>query len=156
MIDLERFTDAARRALTFADYEARYVVTGAIEPGHLLFGVAQEAPEWLSTLSRGRLTPHGVRLRLKQELAKQLQPGPWEKEELKLSSEAQAVLAEAQRQADERRHAAVDLAHLLLALLAAKDSLPARLLAETGVTRETLLAALPGEAAGPPNATLER
>lgn len=157
MIDLDRFTEAARRALTFADYEARYVVTGSIEPGHLLFGVAQEAPEWIATLSRGRLTPHGVRLRLKQEFAGRLQPGPWEGEELKLSPEAQATLAEAQRQADERRQAAVDLAHLLLALLADKDSLPARLLAEAGITRESLLAALPGDAAGtPPTPTLER
>lgn len=153
MIDLERFTEAARRALTFADYEARYVVTGSIEPGHLLFGVAQEAPEWIATLSRGRLTPHGVRLRLKQEFAGRLQPGPWEGEELKLSPEAQATLAEAQRLAS----GTVDLAHLLLALLADKDSLPGRLLAEAGITRESLLAALPGDAAGsPPTPTLER
>ena len=157
MIDLERFTEAARRALTFADYEARYVVTGAIEPGHLLFGAVQEAPEWIATLSRGRLTPHGLRLRLKQEFAGRLQPGPWESDELKLSPEAQAVLAEAQEQADTRGHAAVDLAHVLLALLAEKDSLPARLLSAAGITREALLAALSGDVAGsPPTTTLER
>lgn len=157
MIDLDRFTEAARRALTFADYEARFLVTGSIEPGQLLFGVAQEAPEWIAALSRGRLTPHGVRLRLKQEFAGRLQPGPWEGAELKLSPEAQAVLAQALQQADARGRVAVDLPHLLLALLADKDSLPARLLAEAGITREPLLAALPGEVAGtPPTPTLER
>lgn len=157
MIELDRFSEAARRAVTFANYEARYVVTGALEPGHLLFGVVQEAPEWTGTLSRGRLTPQGLRQRLKQEFSGRLQPGPWESEELKLSPEAQNVLAEAERQAAQRGQATVDLAHLLLALLATQDSVAARLLAGAGVTREALLATLPGGVTGgTPSATLNR
>lgn len=155
MIELEKFSEAARRAVTFANYEARYVVTGTIEPGHLLFGVVQEAAEWAATLSRGRLTPDGVRRRLKQGYSARLQPGPWESEELKLSADAQAVLAEAQRQAQRRGQRTVELGHLLLALLEGQDPLPGRLLAEAGVSREALVA-LPAEAGGSPQTTLER
>jgi len=156
MIDLEKFTEAARRAVTLADYEARYVVTGTIEPGHLVFGVVQEAPEWTAELSAGRLTPEGVRQRLKQEYAASLQPGPWASEEMKLSADAQAVLADAQQQATQRGQTAVGLAHLLLALLAGKDPMPARLLAEAGLTRTRLEAALAAAAAPSGPATLER
>lgn len=157
MIELDRFTEPARRAVTFANYEARYVVTGVLEPGHVLFGVVQEASDWLATLSGGRLTPAAVRKRLKQDYAQRLRPGPWESEELKLSADAQAVLAEAQRQAEQRGQRGVDLVHLLLALLAGKDAVPARILSDAGVTREALEAALPGEVSGgAPPATLER
>src|SRR3989304_1761078 len=104
MIDLEKFSEAARRAVTLADYEARYVVTGAIEPGPLVFGVVQEAPELTAELSAGRLTPEGVRQRLKQEYAARLQPGPWASEEMKLSAAAQATLADTQPQATPRGH----------------------------------------------------
>ena len=156
MIDLEKFTEAARRAVTLADYEARYVVTGAIEPGHILFGVVQEASEWAAELTAGRLTPEGVRQRLKQEYAGRLQPGPWASEEMKLSAAAQAALAAAQQQATQRGQTAVGLAHLLLGLLAGKDPMPARLLAEAGLTRERLEAAAAGDAPPAVPATLER
>ena len=158
MIDLEKFSEAARRAVTLADYEARYVVTGAIEPGHLVFGVVQEAPDWAAELSAGRLTPEGVRQRLKQEYAARLQPGPWASEEMKLSADAQAALADAQQQATQRGQTVVGLAHLLLALLGGKDAVPARLLAEAGLTRARLEAALAAAGDAPPGApaTLER
>lgn len=156
MIELEKFSEAARRAVTLADYEARYVVTGAIEPGHLLFGVVQEAPEWATALSAGRLTPDGVRQQLKQGYAARLQAGPWASEEMKLSAEGQAVLAEAQRLATGRGQAVVGLAHLLLGLLGGKDAVPARLLAEAGLTRAQLEAAATGDAPPGSLTTLER
>lgn len=156
MIDLEKFTEAARRAVTLADYEARYVVTGTIEPGHLVFGVVQEAPEWTAELSAGRLTPEGVRQRLKQEYAARLQPGPWASEEMKLSADAQAVLADAQQQATQRGQTVVGVAHLLLALLGGTDAVPARLLTEAGLTRARLEAALAAAAAPSGPAILER
>jgi len=156
VIELEKFSEAARRALTLADYEARYVVTGAIEPGHLLFGVVQEAPDWAGKLSGGGLTPEGVRLRLKQDYAARLQPGPWASEEMKLSADAQAALVAAQQEAARRGQVVVGLSHLLLALLGGKDAVPARLLGEVGLTRERLEAAASSDA--PPGApsTLER
>lgn len=156
MIELDKFTETARRALTLADYEARFVVTGAIEPGHLLFGVVQEATELAENLSQGRLTPDGVRRRLKQEYATRLQPGPWASEEMKLSLDVQKVLAAAQQQAEARGHRDVDVPHLLLALLGDKESVPARLLTEAGVTREGVEAALAGRVAGGAPTTLER
>lgn len=156
VIELEKFTEAARRAVTFANYEARYVVTGALEPGHLLFGVVQEASDWMAQLSRGRLTPESTRQRLKQEYAGRLQPGPWASEELKLSADAQAALSEAERQAGARGRTGVGLAHLLLALLASQDAVPGRILGEAGVTREAVEAAPPGEATPGSPTTLER
>jgi len=156
VIDLEKFSEAARRAVTLADYEARYVVTGAIEPGHLLFGVVQEASDWVAELSAGRLTPEGIRQRLKQEYAARLQPGPWASEEMKLSADSQAALATAQQQAAARGQAVVGLAHLLLALLAGQDPVPARLLTEAGLTRARLEAAAAGDAPPASPATLER
>lgn len=154
MIELERFSETARRSLTLANYEARFVVTGAIEPGHLLFGVVQEATDLADRLSQGRLTPEGIRQRLKKEYASRLQPEPWEGEEMKLSPQAQAVLGEAQRQAEERGHRVVDLPHLLLALLRSKESLPARLLAEAGITRHAIEALMKGEAPGSASAKI--
>ena len=156
VIELEKFSEAARRAVTFANYEARYVVTGSIEPGHLLFGVVQEASDWAAHLTRGRLTPEGVRQRLKQDYAARLQPGPWASEEMKLSADAQTALAAAQQEATRRGQVVVGLAHLLLALLEGKDTVPSRLLGEVGLTRQQLEAAARGDA--PPGApsTLER
>jgi len=156
MIELEKFTEAGRRAVTLADYEARYVVTGAIEPGHLLFGVVQEAPDWAGELSGGRLTPEGVRQRLKQEYAGRLQPGPWASEEMKLSAAAQAALATAQQQATARGQAVVGLAHLLLALLMSNDAAAVALLGEAGLTRARLEASAAGDAPPASPATLER
>lgn len=156
VIELEKFSEAARRAVTLADYEARYVVTGAIEPGHVLFGVVQEASDWAGELSGGRLTPEGVRQRLKQEYAARLQPGPWASEEMKLSAAAQAALAAAQQLARERGEAVVGLAHLLVALLMCNDAATDALLGEAGVTRARLEAALAAQAAPSGPATLER
>lgn len=157
MIELDQFTEPARRALSLADYEARYLVTGAIEPGHLLFGVVQEATELVERLSRGRLVPAWVRQRLKQEYAGRLQAGPWEAEEMKLSGDAQSVLAAAQQEAQGRGHAMVGLSHLLLALLGGKDSVPARLLAEAGITRGAVDSLLKDEPPGGTSTiTLER
>jgi ATP-dependent Clp protease ATP-binding subunit ClpA len=156
VIELEKFSEAARRAVTLGDYEARYVVTGAIEPGHLLFGVVQEAPDWAAALSAGRLTPEGVRRRLKQEYAARLQLGPWASEEMKLSAAAQAALTAAQELAAARGQAVVGLAHLLLALLASNDVATLALLDEAGLTREQLEAAAAGDAPPAAPATLER
>ena len=143
MIELDRFTERARRALTLANIEARYLVTGHIEPAHLLFGMVQEAGELLEELKLPALAPPRVRQRLKQELAARLQPGPWEAEAIELSEEARAVLVRAQAAAQQGGANAVDLVHLLLALAANADSLPARLLREAGLTPEHLRQLVP-------------
>ncbi len=143
MIELDRFTERARRALTLANIEARYLVTGQVEPGHLLFGVVQEAGELLEELKLPALEPQRIRQRLKQEWAARLQAGPWEAEGIELSEEARVVLARAQEEAEKAGANAVDLVHLLLALAAAGDSLAARLLGEAGLTAAHLRQLVP-------------
>ncbi len=150
-IAFERFSERLRRALVLADYEARFLVTGTIEAGHLLFGIVQEETEKMSELSQGKLTPQGVRRRLKEEWSSRLEPGPSDEMEMRLSGEAVRLL----RGTDEEARAAGSLTsgplHLVLAILRDGGSLAARLLAEAGVTVEIVLARLsrPGpDAAG--------
>jgi ATP-dependent Clp protease ATP-binding subunit ClpA len=142
MIEIDRFTEGARRALTLANIEARYLVTGAIEPGHLLFGVVQEASELLEELKLPALAPQRIRQRLKQEWAARLQAGPWEAEGIELSEEARVVLVRAQQEAEKAGANAVDLVHLLLAL-AAMDSLAARVLGEARLSPDQLRQFIP-------------
>lgn len=163
MIDLERFSERARRALTLANLEARYLVTGRVEGVHLLFGVAQEGMELLEDLCAARsgspptgFAPHRLRQRLKQELASRLQPGPWESEEIQLADDAGQVLVRAQQEAGQVGASAVDLIHLLAGLVGEPDSLAARLLGEAGLTLERLRAVMRGGPGGTIPPVLER
>ena len=151
-IPFERFSERLRRALVIADYEARFLVTGTIEAGHLLFGIVQEDTEEMSELSQGKLTPQGVRRRLREEWSSRLQPGPSDETEMRLSEEAARLL----RRTDEEARSAGSLTsgplHLVLATLRDGASLAAKLLAEAGMTVEVVLARssrpAPGAASG--------
>lgn len=158
MIELEQFTERARRALTLANVEARYLVTGRVEAVHLLFGVVQEAADLLEQLYGSEsfaLEPHRLRLRLKQELASRLQPGPWESEEMQLADEAQGALERAQQEARQANATAVDLIHLLAGLLGEPHSLAARVLTEAGLSLDRLRSAM-AQASGGSSVSSER
>jgi ATP-dependent Clp protease ATP-binding subunit ClpA len=150
-IPYERFSESLRRALVIADYEARFLVTGAIESGHLLFGVVQEATEEMSELSRGRLTPPSLRRQLKEEWRSRLQPGPSDETEMRLSEEAALLLHRTDEEARALGSMISEPLHFILAALRDETSLPAKLLTEADVTIASVrarLAAASREAAG--------
>lgn len=147
-VPFERFSERLRRALVIADYEARYVVTGSIEAGHLLFGIVQEETDQISDLSQGKLTPEGVRRRLKEEWSSRLQPGPSNETEMSLSEEAARLLRRTDGEARAVGSLTAEPLHFLLATLRDGTSFAAKLLAEAGVTTEAVLARLSGKTPG--------
>ncbi len=147
-IPFDRFSERLRRALVMADYEARFLVTGTIEAGHLLFGIVQEETEEMSELSQGRLTPQGVRRRLREEWSNRLQPGPSDETEMRLSGEAARLLCLTDEEARSRGSLTSEPLHFILAALRDATSLAAKLLAEAGVTLAVVLARLRRPATG--------
>lgn len=147
-IAFERFSERLRRALVIADYEARFLVTGKIEAGHLLFGIVQEVTEEMTELSQGKLTPQGVRRRLKEEWSSRLQPGPSDETEMRLSEEAARLLRRTGEEARSAGSLTSEPLHLILAALRDGASLAAKLLAEAGMTVEVVLARLGRPAPG--------
>ena len=141
MIRPEKMTVKTQEALASAQEKAFSLSAGTIEPEHLLLALLDQeggfVPELLKKI--GAPLPQ-----LRENLATSLKrlPKVTGSVQVSLSPTLNRILDQSQREADAMRDAFVSTEHLLLALAGEKESVPARLLSQSGATREAILSAL--------------
>lgn len=132
----ERFTEHARRAISYASREARGLGSPRIDTVHLLLGILHED----QTIA-GAGAPDTIRKNL-EEVAPPKEKRVSVAGDLPLSKVAGKAISLAQKEADALRHGQVETAHLVLALLRIEDCTAAKLLRAYGMDygryRETL------------------
>ncbi len=146
----ERYTEAARRALFFARYEASELGAMAIETEHILLGLVRDA-RVLAMLPSLPLE----RLRAEidgRAVAREKVPTSME---IPFTADTMRVLQFAAQEADDLRHAHIGVEHLLLGLLREEHSIAGSALAAHGVRLGDVraeVARLPAVQAGSPQA----
>jgi hypothetical protein len=133
----ERYTEAARRTIFFARYEASQLHTGQIEPVHLLLGLFREDAllrELMSSAARESLREHIEKNFMGTETVTT-------SVDLPLSADCKRVLDVAKEEAEKLGSRPIDSAHLVLGLLAAAPELE-KLLRPHGIDRHSYREAL--------------
>jgi ATP-dependent Clp protease ATP-binding subunit ClpB len=142
MIRPDKMTIKSQEALASAQQLAAGGGNGAIEPEHLLLALLdQEGGLVTPLLQKLGANPSFLRGKVEASL-KKLSRVSGDNAQVYLSPGLNRVLAAAQKEADGMKDEFVSTEHLLLGLLADKGTTAGRLLADSGATRETMLAAL--------------
>lgn len=135
----ERYTEMARRVIFFARYEASVATSDAIEPEHLLLGIAREDKPLLARfLPEGRASVEELRQRLLSRLERK---GVAVSVELPLSPESKLTLHHAHEESQRLNHRHIGTEHLLLGVLR-EDSPASQALCGFDVRLEDVRAAL--------------
>jgi hypothetical protein len=136
-LGFDRFTAKARRALFFSRYEASQLGSRAIDPEHILLGLVRADQD----LENGVLTRAGVSLvATRAEIA----PVAQGRESLDssvvipFSDVTTLVLRAACAEADRLVHARVGLAHMVLGLLRARESMASSILEKSGIRSDQI------------------
>jgi methylmalonyl-CoA/ethylmalonyl-CoA epimerase len=141
----EKYTEAARRVIFYARYEASETRSDVIGAEHLLLGLLHDNAESLSRLLPPGMTVGEVRRRVAAAAAGREKLGV--SVELPLSAEAKKALAFAHEEAELLSHRHIGPEHLALGLLRVEGSLAETILREHGVglvgLREKLSGASP-------------
>src|SRR2546425_8662246 len=147
------FTDRVRRVLQRAREEAARLGHDYVGSEHVLLGLLGEEGGQAATVLRA----HNVdRAAVRQRVIAELrpgQPGSAAGPDFPYTSPAKKVLEYAMVAARELGHRYVGTEHLLLGLVRDEKGIPARVLADVGLTRDTAtdeVARLPREDSGPP------
>lgn len=128
----ERYTEAARRILFFARYEASQFRRVSIETEHVLLGLLRTRDPVVERVLRDAgLSEEKVRADLAKETSN-LPPLPTSVE-IPFSDETKRVLQYAVEESDRLDHRHIGAEHMLLALLRATGSAAQRVLAEAGL-----------------------
>ncbi len=139
-VPFDRFTKRAKNVLSLADEEAERAGQGYIGEEHLLLGLLRE-PEGVAAGVLGRL---GVQIdKARAEVAREFdesKPGP--EFPAVPTSRTKKIIETAFHEAEQLGHPHVGTAHLLLGLVAMKESVGVRVLASLGVTEEQVRAEL--------------
>lgn len=126
----ERYTQAARRAIFFARYEASQFGSLYIDTEHLLLGLSREGG-WLREELEKRHC-EAIRKRI-ESLTPLREPMP-AAVDLPLSEECKRSLSYAAEEAETLRHKHITSGHLTLGLIRTEGCLAADLLREYGIT----------------------
>jgi ATP-dependent Clp protease ATP-binding subunit ClpA len=125
-----KFSEKARRAIFFAQYEASQFHSPAVETYQLLLGVLREGVPRVDLFMPLGLSRESLHLQIEEYAAVRekvsVSPG------LPLSEECERALTNAEEEAAELKHKQVGLEHLLLGLLREEGSFAAQLLRERG------------------------
>ena len=133
----ERYTEAARRALFFARYEASQLGSLSIEPEHLLLGVIREP----MGVTRLVLTNAHISL---EDIRKEIESRVTFREKVSTSVEIpfsdgmKRILLRAAAEADRLLHNDIDNEHLLLGILHEERSVAASVLTAKGMRLDTV------------------
>jgi Clp amino terminal domain, pathogenicity island component len=126
----ERYTEAARRTIFFARYEASMFGSPYIEPEHLLLGLLREDRAFRGGLPAG--AAEQIRKRIEERV-----PQPVERSatsvDLPLSQDSRKALAYAAEESQALQHDHIDCGHLLLGILRLDTSAAADVLRELGI-----------------------
>lgn len=134
MYPFERFTEQAKRVLTFAQQEAEGTGVNYIGTEHLLLGLFHES-DGVAARALASLGVDALRAReTVEQLVGEVRPGGGM--QIVPTSRTKKVIELAFEEAHEMGDPDVGTEHLLIALLAEGDGVGARALAELGVTME--------------------
>ena len=128
----ERYTEKARRAVFFARYEASMFGAEAIEPEHLLLGVARESKAWLNRLLPAEMARTDA-LRREVEGRSPVKEKVDTNVNLPLSEATKRAMWAASEEADRLNQSHIGTEHLLLGLLTLERSVAASIFREQGV-----------------------
>ncbi|MCM0081281.1 ATP-dependent chaperone ClpB [Geomonas sp. Red32] len=140
MIRPERMTVKTQEALASAQEKASAMSAATIEPEHLMLALVDQEGGFVPDLLK-KIGTSLPQLRSGIESALNRLPKVTGGQ-LSLSSALNRIVDQAQKEADQMKDAFVSTEHLLLALAGARDTNSGRLLYQSGVTRENVLAAL--------------
>jgi ATP-dependent Clp protease ATP-binding subunit ClpC len=128
----ERYTEAARRSLFFARYEASQLGSRAIETEHILLGLMRDRSGLASRLlASSHVTSESVRRVVEERSAAREKIST--SVEIPFSAETKRVLQHALAEADGLGHNYVDTEHLLLGLLHEERTVAGSILASRGL-----------------------
>ena len=130
----EKYTEQARRVIFFARYEASMYGSPAIEPEHLLLGIAREDKPLLKRLLDLPNPFDELRRRLEARVHKNEYVNT--SAELPLAQESKKILAYAHEESLDCGHRHIGTEHLLAGLMREEGTLAAQLLGECGLTLE--------------------
>lgn len=141
----ERYTEKARRVIFFARYEASLAGAEAIEPEHLLLGIAREDDYLLARfLPNGNGSVESLRAQIQRQVAgREMIPTSVE---LPLAPETKRVLHYAHEESDRLRDRHIGTEHLLLGLVREERSIAAQVLSELGLHLDGVRTALAEQA----------
>ena len=128
----ERYTEAARRALFFARYEASRLGSISIEAEHLLLGLMRE-PKGVTgrVFAQANIPREGIRKEIesrttfREKIATSI--------EIPFSDETKRILHRAAAEADRLLHTDINTEHLLLGILSEERTVAASILAKKGM-----------------------
>ena len=127
----ERYTEAARRVLFFARYEADRMKSVSVESEHLLLGLIRETGGMVPRLlARASIAPETIRKDI-DGLRPRQQGLP--SDENRFGDEVKRILSLAAEEANRLLHPDIDTEHLLLGILREDQSVAASILATHGM-----------------------
>lgn len=128
----ERYTEAARRQLFFARYEATELGSTSIETEHLLLGLIREPGGFMNRIcAHSHVALATIRKDIERRtVTRQKLPTAIE---IPFSPETKRVLQQAAEEADRLGHKDIDAEHLLLGILREERSLAASILTENNL-----------------------
>jgi ATP-dependent Clp protease ATP-binding subunit ClpB len=144
-MDLNKYTEKAREAVIAAQQLAEELNHAQIEPEHLLATLVEQADGIVpAVLRKLEVDPAELARALRAELGRT--PKAYGGSQPGLSQRLRSVADKAQGEATRLKDEFVSTEHLLLAIAseAARQSTAARLLHQSGVTKDTVLQALTG------------
>lgn len=131
----ERYTEKARRVIFFSRYEASQFGSIAIEPEHLLLGIAREDMVLLKRFIKGDgVTVETFRTEIQSHL--KTEEKTQTSVELPLAAATKRALAYAHEESDRLQHRHIGTEHFLLGILREPETLAGQILCKHGVELE--------------------
>lgn len=135
----ERYTEAARRSVFFARYEASQFGSKYIEAEHLLLGLLRESDAVFRPLFQSPDAPEAIRKEYEERLPER--PAVSTSVDLPLNQQAKRVLTYSEEEADRLGHRHIGVEHLMLGLMLEAGSAAEATLRRYGMTLDALRAA---------------
>ena len=136
----ERYTESARRVLFFARYEATQLNSREIDTWHVLLGISREGKNLAAELLFGAGLDLDI-IRRAVTLERSETPIPTSAE-VPFDADVKSVLTQAAEEADALGHSYIGTEHLLLGILARRQSPVAAFLRKAGLSHEGARATL--------------
>ena len=145
----ERYTEAARKGVFFARYEASQFGSQYIETEHLLLGILRTDGLLALRLLKAREKIESIREQIEKQSSRREKIAI--SVDLPLSAECKRVLAYGAEEAERLQHKHIAPEHLLLGLLREEKSVASKMMLENGLTSSRLeQEAIQLSAASPP------
>src|SRR5580704_4178850 len=147
----EKYTEAARKIIFFARYEASQLGGEHIDTEHLLLGVLRSDPPMARRVLKDPRQIRSIREQIEKQFS---QPGKISVSvDLPLAQTSKIVLTRAAKEADLANHPNICPGHLFLALILVEECNASKILKSNGVTAAQLKQEMMNaEPANPPEA----